>query len=100
MDFVLVDGDHSAEGVRRDIEDLLNSDAVQHSIIVIHDVNNEQVRRGLDGIRYRGWRKVEYVELDWVPGYMFREERLRHELWGGLGVIVVNSGRRHTRTRR
>src|SRR4051794_18228658 len=28
VDFVVVDGDHSASGVRRDIEDLLNSTAV------------------------------------------------------------------------
>ena len=61
------------------------------AIILIHDVNNEQVRRGVDAVRYRAWRKVAYVELDCVPGYMFREERLRHELWGGLGLIVVDA---------
>jgi Methyltransferase domain len=93
VDFALVDGDHSSEGVQRDIEDLLNSDAVKRTVILIHDVNNEQVRRGVDAVRYRAWGKVHYVELDWVPGYMFREERLRHELWGGLGLVVVDSSK-------
>ncbi len=93
VDFALVDGDHSAEGVQRDIEDLLNSDAVRNTLILIHDVNNEQVRRGVDAVRYRTWPGVAYVELDCVPGYMFSEERLRHELWGGLGLIVVDASR-------
>src|SRR4051794_22199693 len=91
VDFVLVDGDHSSDGVQRDIEDLLDSDAIADTLILIHDVNNEQVRRGVDAVRYRTWPKVSYVELDCVPGYMFSEERLRHELWGGLGLVVVDA---------
>jgi hypothetical protein len=93
VDFALVDGDHSADGVRQDIEDLLRSDAVRHATILIHDVNNEEVRRGVDAVRFRAFGKVAYVEPDWVPGYMFREERLRHELWGGLGLVLVDSAR-------
>lgn len=90
VDFVLVDGDHSAPGVQKDLEDLLDSDAVRRTIIVIHDINNEEVRRGVDAVRYRAWRKVVHVELDCVPGYMFQEPALRYELWGGLGLIVVD----------
>ncbi|ADB53865.1 hypothetical protein Cwoe_5460 [Conexibacter woesei DSM 14684] len=93
VDFALVDGDHSSDGVQRDIEDLLDSDAVRRTLILIHDVNNEQVRRGVDAVRYRAWRKVAYVELDCVPGYMFKQPSLRHELWGGLGLIVVDDSR-------
>jgi hypothetical protein len=90
VDFVLVDGDHSADGVRRDIEDLLDSPAVGRTHILIHDINNERVREGLDAVNYDAWKKVALVELDFVPGYMFREEALRHELWGGLGLVVVD----------
>jgi hypothetical protein len=93
VDFVLVDGDHSAAGVKQDLEDLLDSDAIGRTHIVIHDINNEEVRRGVDAVRYRNWRKVASVELDCVPGYMFKEERLEHELWGGLGLVVVDDSR-------
>lgn len=93
VDFVLVDGDHSAAGVQRDIEDLLDSDAIRQTLILIHDINNEEVRRGVDAVRYRAWRKVAYVDLDFIAGYMFREERLRNELWGGLGLVVVDASR-------
>lgn len=93
VDFVLVDGDHSTEGVRRDVEDLLESPALGNSLIVMHDTMNEVVRAGLEQVRYGAYPKVAYVDLDFVAGYMFHEPTLKHELWGGLGLVVVDSGR-------
>ncbi len=91
VDFVMVDGDHSAAGVRRDLEDLLNSEATGRTLILIHDTTNEEVRRGLDAVHFDAWPKVRYVELDWVPGQLFSEENLRDELWTGLGLALVDS---------
>jgi hypothetical protein len=93
VDFVLVDGDHSADGVRRDLDDLLSSPAVADTVIIIHDVTNEEVRSGLDAVRYAAYPKVAHVNLDFVPGYMFRDPNHRHELWGGLGLVVVDATR-------
>jgi Methyltransferase domain len=93
VDFVLVDGDHSSEGVRRDIVDLLESPAVASTLILMHDTMNEVVRAGLEEVRYGAYPKVAYVDLDFVPGYMFQEPSLKHELWGGLGLVMVESAR-------
>jgi Methyltransferase domain len=93
VDFVLVDGDHSTEGVRRDVEDLLESQAIAHSVILMHDTMNEVVRAGLEEVRYGAYPKVAHVDLDFVAGYMFQEPSLKHELWGGLGLVVVDSSR-------
>jgi hypothetical protein len=93
VDFVLVDGDHSTEGVCQDVIDLLESPAVGQTIIVLHDTMNEMVRTGLERVPYETYPKVAYVELDLVAGYMFREPSLLHELWGGLGLVVVDSAR-------
>jgi hypothetical protein len=93
VDFVLVDGDHSADGVRSDLEDLLSSPAIADTVILIHDSMNEQVRSGLDAVRYAAHPKVAHVNLDFVPGYMFRDPDHRHELWGGLGLVVVDATR-------
>jgi Methyltransferase domain len=90
VDFVLVDGDHSSEGVKKDMEDLLASDAIRSTVIVAHDTMNEVVRDGLERVRYADFPKVAYVELDMVAGYMFQEESLRNELWGGLGLVLVD----------
>jgi hypothetical protein len=94
VDFVLVDGDQSTAGVRRDVEDLLDSTAVAKTAILVHDATNERVREGLDAIHFTAWPKVAFVDLDFLPGYMLREERLRHELWGGLALVVVDAARR------
>jgi hypothetical protein len=91
VDFVIVDGDHSALGVRRDVEDLLDSPALGRTVIAIHDIANERVRAGLDAVRFAAWPKVAYVHLDWVPGQLFRQQGLENELWYGLGLVVVDS---------
>lgn len=94
VDFVLVDGDHTEAGVRRDMQDLLSSPAVGRTVIVAHDTMNESVRAGLEQVDYERIAKVAYVELDFVPGYMVREPSRRYQLWGGLGLIVVDQDSR------
>jgi len=93
VDFVMVDGDHSPEGVRRDIEDLLDSTAVARSIVLIHDTANERVRQGIEAVRFAAWPKVAHVELDWIPGQLFAEPELRNELWYGFGLVIVDTTR-------
>jgi Methyltransferase domain len=93
VDFVMVDGDHSSEGVRRDLEDLLNSRALRRTVILIHDTANELVRSGVDAVHFPAWPKVAHVELDFVPGQLFSEPALRNELWCGLGLVVVDASR-------
>jgi hypothetical protein len=104
VDFALVDGDHSTEGVRQDMEDLLNSPATGDTLIVMHDTMNEVVRAGLEETDLEAWPKVAYVELDLVAGYLFREPALFGELWGGLGLVVTSREPRapggHARQRR
>lgn len=93
VEFVMVDGDHSSEGVRQDLEDLLDSAAIARTVIVMHDTANETVRRGIDAVPFAAWPKVSYVDLDWVPGHLFAEAKLRNELWYGLGLVLVDSAR-------
>lgn len=91
VDFVLVDGDHSADGVRRDLEDLLASPAIVDTVIVTHDTGNERVRAGLDAVPYGAYPKVAHVDLDFVPGHL-GQDRFPGELWYGLGLVVVDAG--------
>jgi predicted O-methyltransferase YrrM len=94
VDFVLVDGDHSADGARQDVEDLLASDAVANALILAHDSLNQEVRRGLEAVPYGDFEKVALVDLDFVGGYVPAEPPMLGECWGGLALIVVDdSGR-------
>lgn len=92
VDFALVDGDHTAAGVRADLECLLRSPAVDFALIVLHDTMNEEVRRGIRATGLESIPGVVFADLDLVPGYAARGGPFDGELWGGLGLIVVDSG--------
>jgi hypothetical protein len=91
VDFVLVDGDHSAEGVFRDLMDLLWSEALLKTIILTHDTTNDVVRSGLERVPYEQFPKVAHVDLDFVPGYLAQEGPFSGQLWGGLGLVIVDA---------
>jgi methyltransferase family protein len=91
VDFVLVDGDHSTEGVRRDMQDLVDSPALASTVILAHDTLNEEVRQGLQEVDYDAHEKVAWVDLDFIPGYVARLPQRLGECWGGLGLVVVDA---------
>ncbi len=92
IDFVLVDGDHSAHGVRRDLEDLLASPCTESTVILIHDTLNERVRAGLEQIEWNAFEKVSFVDFDFLTGRLFRDGAFRDELWGGFGLVITGGG--------
>jgi hypothetical protein len=97
VDFALVDGDHTADGVERDIRDLLASKAVASTVIVAHDTMNDEVRAGLSRIEASAEPKIAYYDLEFLPGRLHHGGNLHHQLWGGLGVMVVDAHSSHTK---
>jgi cephalosporin hydroxylase len=89
VDFALVDGDHSAEGVRADFENLLASPACRRTVILAHDTMNEDVRTGIEAIGLAERPQVVYVELDFVPGYKFATGSFAGRYFGGLGLVIT-----------
>lgn len=89
IDFALVDGDHAADAVRRDMEALLSSRAITRCAILIHDTANDFVREGLERVSYDAYPRVRYVDLDFIAGHLSERGTFRHELWGGLGLVLV-----------
>jgi Methyltransferase domain len=87
VDFALVDGDHSAAGVRQDVLDLLASPAVASTAIILHDAANEEVRAGLLGVDYSAHPKVRLVDFAFVE--LQRPRGALRAEWGGLGLILV-----------
>jgi hypothetical protein len=93
VDFALVDGDHSYEGVRADLSCLLNSPATRCCAILVHDTMNAEIRAGIESLRLEDYAKVVYYELDFVPGYMYAEGDCRGAVWGGLGLVLTDRDR-------
>lgn len=90
VDFVLVDGDHSADGAEEDLRDLLASPAVGKTVIIMHDTLNDEVREGLARIDYAADDKVVHADLDFVCGHLSRGGDFHHQLWGGMGLVLVD----------
>ena len=88
VDFAIVDGDHSAEGVAADLTALLRSSAVAETVILMHDTMNPGVRAGIEQARVEDHERVIYFEPDFVAGYEFRGGHFDGQVWGGLGLIV------------
>ena len=90
VDFVLVDGDHTAAGVECDLRDLLASDAVARTLILLHDALNDEVREGLQRVDFESEPKVVYADLDFIGGHLSSSGSFHNELWGGIGLVVVD----------
>lgn len=93
LDFALVDGDHSFDGVIGDVRALLDSPCTARCVILVHDSMNEEIRAGLEHSGLDDYEKVVYYEPDFVPGYIFRVGAARHMIWGGLALILCDSAR-------
>jgi cephalosporin hydroxylase len=95
--FILIDGDHSTEGVRRDIKALLEWKPEADCVVLFHDAFNPACR---EGIRTAGWGKSPYVhsvELDYVPGIYHEhayDTAQARSMWGGFARAILRSAPR------
>jgi len=87
FDFILIDGDHSYQGVMRDIEGVLPY-AEPDSYIVFHDGFCEEVRRAIDDFIARHSERV--VDLGLLTRE-FNPQMVGDRLikWGGLRIIYI-----------
>jgi|LauGreDrversion4_2_1035121.scaffolds.fasta_scaffold23437_4 hypothetical protein len=97
LGFALVDGDHSAAGVRDDVELILRLAPADALHILIHDSYNPDCRRGLRAVRWEEFPEVRLVDLDFVPGGFHSRARggaFARSMWGGFARIETLPGRR------
>ena len=66
--FALIDGDHSKEGVKKDVNTLLDIIPNEKLIIVLHDSFNPECRSGMLAANWEANPYVHMVELDFIPG--------------------------------
>lgn len=80
VDFLMIDGDHSYEGVRADFdlyEDLVKADG----LIAFHDICEHPVETGCDVKRFWDFIKTRYTP-DRVAEFIAEPKN-----WGGIGMI-------------
>jgi hypothetical protein len=91
VDFILIDGDHSAEGVRRDIESVLRYVPRKPLLMMLHDSFNPECRRGMLAANWESSPYCHWVDLDFVPGRIIEHGGAGNgELWGGLATAYFD----------
>ena len=96
LSFVLIDADHSREGVRRDIESVLRFTPTRPLYVLMHDSFNPECRRGMKEAAWAANPYVHLVELDFVPGRLVTDEEpdSYREMWCGFALAVLLPERR------
>ena len=105
LQYVLIDAEHSTEGVKRDIELLLQYQPRTPMVMLIHDSANPECRAGIVSADWNVSPYVQLVECDFVPGQIIERTIRggRGEVWGGLalayfaprprtGPVVISQG--------
>jgi cephalosporin hydroxylase len=94
LGFILIDSDHSTEGVRADINLILkNYTPVCRLVILLHDSFNPDCRKGIETA---DWKKNPYVHLvdtDYLPGTYadvnYNNHVQKKTMWGGLALAIL-----------
>ena len=92
LEYVLIDADHSAEGVRRDLNLVLQYRPRKPMVILAHDSGNEHCREGILAANWNANPHVHFVQCDFVPGQIIEHsvQNGRGEVWGGLALAYLD----------
>ncbi|MCC7278865.1 MAG: class I SAM-dependent methyltransferase [Chromatiaceae bacterium] len=92
LGFILIDGDHSTEGVRSDINGVLQYKPVRPLYIVFHDSFHPPCREGILAADWQLCPYVHFVEVDFVPGvyhYEAFDTAPPRSMFAGLSVALM-----------
>lgn len=91
LEFVLIDGDHSAHGVRTDLNTLLRYRPSRDVHILMHDSFNSECRSGMLSADWDSAHHVAFADLDFIPGKVVQQGGpFDGQLWGGLALVVLS----------
>lgn len=90
--FVLIDGDHSTEGVRRDINALLSVSPMCEMVVLMHDAFNPDCRAGILSANWQLHPHVHELEIDYIPGVYHQQAydtAAARTMWGGFACALL-----------
>jgi len=94
LGFVLIDGDHTEEGVRKDIEEVLKYRPRSPLWLLMHDSFNPDCRRAMKSIDWTGHQHVHWVNYDFIPGFLSNIPGWEDQMWCGLALAYLDTHRR------
>lgn len=97
LGFVLIDADHSREGIQHDIDSVLRYTPGSPLYIIMHDSFNPDCRRGIKDAKWSASPYVHMVELDFVVGRFLTDEEpdSYRQMWCGFALAILLPERRN-----
>ncbi len=91
IDFILIDGDHSYAGVKRDINLILQYQPKKPLFIMFHDSFNPECRAGILDAAWEHSDYLKWMDIDFVPGRRIEGDNnpFAGSLWGGLALAYL-----------
>lgn len=89
VEFVLIDGAHSYDGTKQDIENVLKYKPIKPLYVLIHDSFNPVVRRAILDADWSSNRHVQFVNVDFIHGIFSSNPRFYGEMWGGFALALL-----------
>jgi len=94
-DFILIDGDHSAEGIKRDVNCILDYQPKRPLFVALHDSFNPGCRQGMLEAGWAHSPYLQWIDLDFIPGRIVSHGGpSAGQMWGGLAVAYFTPSRR------
>jgi len=100
LGFVLIDGDHTAAGVKSDIENILRHVPTCPLYVVMHDSFHPPCRKGMLSVEWEQSEYVHYVEIDFIPGVYHThafDTAPPRSMFGGLALALLLPEKRKDR---
>lgn len=95
VDFILIDGDHSADEVKNDLNLVLSYIPKKPLFVIIHNSFNPECRRGILSADWNSCPYVQWADIDFVPGCIIENGSASDgEMWGGLALIFMTPAHR------
>lgn len=91
VDFALIDGNRSADDVRRNIETILTYVPQQSMFVAIHGSFNPECRHGIRTAKWQDSPYVLWVDVDFIPGRVMESQNsAKKEMLGGLALALLS----------
>ena len=95
LGFVLIDGDHTEEGVRKDIVEVLKYTPKGPLWLLMHDSFNPDCRRAMQSIDWESNEFVHWVNYDFIPGFLSSIPGWEDQMWCGMALAYLDKEKRN-----
>lgn len=89
LGFVLIDGDHSTEGVQKDIDHVLQYRPKSELLVLMHDSFNPDCRAAMKSVDWEANPHVHWIDYDFVPGFLSSVPGWEDQMWCGFALAIL-----------